>query len=249
MLSRMRTRSSAFEQQRAAPHRLGDRLRAQISDFLLPQQCLVCGSFGASLHESCLDALPAADGTRCMRCWRPTRTTWCERCAEGGADAPSFDGLRTPFRFEGHARHAILEAKFRGITSHLPVLARAAADAIPPEWRFDAVVGVPLAPTRQRKRGFNQASILAREIARATGAGERPRLLTRVRATAAQATLNAEQRATNLVGAFAVHGVPPPGVLVVDDVTTTGSTLDVIATVLRAAGAERVYALAVARED
>ena len=106
-----------------------------------------------------------------------------------------------------------------------------------------------LAPTRQRKRGFNQASILAREIARATGAGERPRLLTRVRATAAQATLNAEQRATNLVGAFAVRGVPPPGVLVVNNVTTTGSTLDVIATVLKAAGAERVYALAVARED
>ena len=249
MLSRMRTRSSAFEQQRAAPHRLGDRLRAQISDFLLPQQCLVCGSFGASLHRECLDALPAADGTRCIQCWRPSRTTWCERCAEGGQDAPAFDGLRTPFRFEGHARRAILEAKFRGITSHLPVLARAAAEVIPAEWRFDAVIGVPLAPTRQRKRGFNQASILAREVARRTGTGERPRLLSRARATAAQASLNAEQRAKNLIGAFAVRGVPPSGLLVVDDVTTTGSTFDVIAGVLKAAGAERVYALAMARED
>ncbi len=245
----MRTRDSAFEQTRAAPHRMGDRLRAQISDFLLPQQCLVCGRFGASLHGDCIDALPAADGTRCVQCWRPTRTTWCERCAAGGADAPSFDGLRTPFRFEGHARRAILEAKFRGITAHLPVLARAAVEVLPPEWRFDAVLGVPLSPSRQRRRGFNQSSILAREVARATGAAERPRLLVRTRATAAQATLGAERRATNLLGAFAARAVPPPAVLVVDDVTTTGSTLDVVAGVLKAAGAERVYALAVARED
>ncbi|MGE3962428.1 MAG: ComF family protein [Dehalococcoidia bacterium] len=245
----MRTRGSASEQTRAALHRVGDRLRAQISDFVLPQQCLVCGSFGASLHLECLAALPTADGTRCTRCWRPTRTTWCERCAEDGSDAPAFDGLRTPFRFEGHARRAILEAKFRGITAHLPVLAGAAVDVIPPEWRFDAVVAVPLAPLRQRRRGYNQAGILAREVARLTGRGERTRLVARVRSTPAQATLSAERRATNLLGAFAVRGAPPPSVLVVDDVTTTGSTLSTIAAVLRAAGAERVYALAMARED
>jgi ComF family protein len=162
---------------------------------------------------------------------------------------PEFDGLRAPFRFEGHARRAILEAKFRGITAHLPVLGRAAAEGLPPEWRFDAVVAVPLAPMRQRRRGYNQAAVLAREVSKATGVGERRRLLVRQRSGPAQASLSAERRATNLVGAFAVRGVPPPRVLVVDDVTTTGSTLSTIAGVLKAAGAERVYALAVARED
>lgn len=229
--------------------RIGSRIRTQISDFLLPQQCLVCGTFGASLHAECLAVLPAAEGARCARCWRPVPTTWCERCAAGGSDTPAFDGLRTPFRFEGHARRAILEGKFRGITAHLPVLARAAAEVLPAEWRFDAVVAVPLATMRQRRRGYNQAAILAREVSRATGARERTRLVVRSRSGAPQASLSAERRATNLVGAFAVRGVPPPGVLVVDDVTTTGSTLSTIAGVLRAAGAERVYALAVARED
>lgn len=231
------------------PRRIGSRIRTQISDFLLPQQCLVCGAFGSSLHAECLAALPVAEGARCARCWRPVRTTWCERCASGGADAPEFDGLRTPYRFEGQARRAILEAKFRGITAHLPALARAAADALPAEWRFDTVVAVPLAPMRQRRRGYNQAAILAREVSRATGVGERRRLLVRTRSGPAQASLSAERRATNLVGAFAVRGVPPPRVLVVDDVTTTGSTLSTIAGVLKAAGAERVYALAIARED
>lgn len=231
------------------PRRIGSRIRTQISDFLLPQQCLVCGAFGASLHVECLAALPAADGSRCARCWRPVSTTWCERCAAGGPDVPHFDGLRTPFRFEGQARRAILEAKFRGVTAHLPVFARAAAEVVPAEWRFDAIVAVPLAPLRQRRRGYNQAAILAREVSWATGASERRRLVVRTRSGTPQASLSAERRATNLVGAFAVRGVPPPGVLVVDDVTTTGSTLSTIAGVLKAAGAERVYALAIARED
>ncbi|MCK9495561.1 MAG: ComF family protein [Dehalococcoidia bacterium] len=228
---------------------IATRLRAGLLDVLLPQQCIVCGDFGASLHPECLTAFPPAEGSRCARCWRPVPTTWCERCASEGPDVPAFDALRTPFRFEDHARRAILEAKFRGITSHLPVLAGAAVEVIPPEWRYDAVVAVPLARVRERRRGYNQAAILARHIARATGVREHGRLIARVRSTPAQATLSAERRATNLVGAFAVRGVPPPAVLVVDDVTTTGSTLDAVASALKAAGAERVYVLAVARED
>lgn len=233
----------------ADPRGFGGRIWAQISDLLLPQHCVVCGGFGASLHPACLPSLPRAEGSRCVRCWRPARTTWCERCAEEGADAPAFDALRAPFRFEGHARGAILEAKFRGVTSHLPVLAGAAAEAIPPEWRFDVVVPVPLSGSRRRTRGYNQAEILARHVARAHGAGLRTRLLVRTRNAPPQASLSAEERARNLAGVFAVRGVPPPSVLVVDDVTTTGATLSTTAAVLKAAGAERVYDLAVARED
>jgi competence protein ComFC len=224
-------------------------IRVQISDFLLPQRCLVCAGFGASLHPECLDALPAAEGSRCFRCWRPARGTWCERCASGGTDAPAFDGLRTPFRFQGHARRALLEAKFRGITAHLGPLAEAAAASVPATWRFDVVVPVPLAPTRERKRGFNQAHLVARHVAQVLTVREHRDLVMRARGGPPQASLTAEARQRNARGAYRVRGVPPPGVLVVDDVTTTGSTLDAIAGLLKEAGAERVYALAVARED
>jgi ComF family protein len=235
------------------PLRLSRRLWDDCIDFVLPQHCVVCGGFGASLHDDCLDRLSHAEGPRCARCWRPGAGTWCERCAtadpEARPDMPAFDALRTPFRFEGDARRAVLEAKFRGVTAHLPPLARAAVDVVPREWRFDVVVGVPLARGRERRRGYNQAALLAREVAEATGARARADLVRRVRATPPQAGLSAERRARNLDGAFAVRGVPPEGVLVVDDVTTTGSTLSSMASVLKAAGAVRVYALAVARED
>lgn len=224
-------------------------LRAVVLEALLPQRCLVCGRFGASLHVECLARLPVAGGERCIRCWRPGAGTWCERCASGGPQVPAFDGLRAPFRFEGDARRAILEAKFRGVTAHLPVLARVAASVVPAEWGLIAVTGVPLTGARQRRRGYNQSAIAARAVAEALGVPYRPRLLERVRETPPQASLSAERRATNVDGVFRARGVPPERVLVVDDVTTTGATLASAAATLKAAGAARVYGLALARED
>lgn len=229
--------------------RLPRLLGAALLDAVLPQRCLVCGRFGASLHEECLATLPRADGSRCTRCWRPGPGTWCERCISGGREAPAFDGLRAPFCFERDARRAILEAKFRGVTAHLPVLARAAAAVVPVGWQPSVVASIPLAPRRERQRGYNQAAIAGRVVADALGVPYRPKLLERVRATAPQASLSAERRATNVRGAFVARGVPPEVVLVVDDVTTTGATLSAAAEALAAAGSLRVYGLALARED
>lgn len=224
-----------------------DRLRGEIAEFLLPQRCVVCGRFGASLHTVCVATLPAATMPRCLRCWRPSAATWCEQCAEP-ASAPAFDGLRAAFQFEGDARRAILEAKFRGVTAHLSPLAVAAAGSVPEEWRVDAVVPIPLARRRRRARGYNQSDLIARAVAEACGLPLRAAVLARHRETTAQASLSAERRHTNLIGAFTATD-PPRRPLLVDDVTTTGATFEVAAAALRAAGAERVYALALARED
>ncbi len=226
-------------------------LRRELAEALLPQRCIVCGRFGAAVHEHCLEELPHAGGARCRICWRPLRGggTWCDRCATGGEQAPDFDELRAAYRFEGAARRALLEAKFRGVTALLEPLALATAGVVPVEWAPEAVVPVPLAPRRRRRRGFNQAELIARTVAERLGLPLRTDLVRRARETAAQATLSAEARERNLEGAFAVEGGPPARLLLVDDVTTTGATLSTIAGVLKAAGAERVYALAVARED
>lgn len=227
------------------------RLAVEAAEFLLPQRCLVCGRFGGALHLPCIARLLAAEGPRCHRCWRPGAGTWCERCASGGASAPAFDGLRTPFTFTGDARRAVLEAKFRGVTTILPPLARAAAEVVPAEWGVEAVVPVPLARARRRARGYNQAEVVAAEVARCLGIPARPRWLRRTRETPAQASLTAEERARNLRGAFEAR-LPdslPPRVLVVDDVTTTGATFEEAARALRAVGIRRVYALALTRED
>lgn len=86
-------------------------------------------------------------------------------------------------------------------------------------------------------------------MARVLGVRIHRSLVVRAVAGRPQASLTAAQRTVNARDAYAVRGVPPPRVLLVDDVTTTGSTLDAIAALLKRAGAERVYAVAVARED
>lgn len=227
------------------------RLIAEAAEFVLPQRCLVCRRFGAALHPECVDSLPAAQGPRCHRCWRPGAGTWCERCASGGPAVPVFDGLRTPFTFTGDARRAILEAKFRGGTALLPPLARAAAEVVPAEWGIDAVVPVPLARRRRRSRGYNQAEVAAAEVAGYLGVPVLTKWLRRTRETPPQAALTADARSRNLCGAFEARlsDSTPGRVLVVDDVTTTGATFGEAARALRAAGVRHVYALALARED
>ncbi len=228
--------------------RLRDAVDAA-SEMMLPQRCIACGRYGAALHDACAAALPRAAGSRCRVCWEPGEVSPCARCAGGGEDAPAVDALRAAFPFEGVARRAILEAKFRGVLALLPPLGRAAAPAVPSEWAPDVVVPVPLAVRRRRQRGFNQAEVAARPIARRVEAPLAPRLVERVRETSPQSTLDAKGRRHNLDGAFAVRGPVPPNVLLVDDVTTTTATLSAVARALRAAGAERVYGLALARED
>ena len=221
-------------------------LLRELAETLLPQRCIVCRRFGAALHRDCLVALPAAGAARCDRCWAPGPRSPCAACS---AAPPAFAALRAPYRFAGDVRRALLEAKFRGVTALLEPLGEAAADAVPPAWAVDAVVPVPLHRGRQRRRGFNQAELLARAVAVRLGLPLRTDPLRRSRATPAQARLGAEERARNVAGAFAASGDSPPALLLVDDVTTTGATLAAAASVLLDAGAERVYALAVARED
>ena len=224
-----------------------EALRRGAADALLPQRCIECGGFGAALHDACLGALPLAEPPRCPRCWAPSpRAGRCSRCAEA---PPAFEGLRTPYRFAGRARRALIEAKFRGVSALLEPLGRAAARAAPASWAFDAVAPAPLHPSRRRRRGFDQAALLAKAAADGLGAPLRAGLLRRVRATPAQSALGAGARARNVLGAFEAAEAPPRAVLLVDDVTTTGATLEAAARALRAAGAERVWALAVARED
>jgi ComF family protein len=161
------------------------------------------------------------------------------------------DGIRAPFLMQGALREAIYALKYRGLRAAAPQLGRLLAQhlagrPIP----GDVLVPVPLHPNRLRRRGYNQAALLAREVARLTGLPVREELLVRQRDTPPQVqTATREQRRSNVLDSFAVTGdVRRLAVVLLDDVTTTGSTFSAAAGALKAAGAASVWGLALAKE-
>lgn len=165
---------------------------------------------------------------------------------------PAFAGLRSAFSYEGVARSAVLALKFQGVSALAPEMARPMADALS-RWVpvVDAVVPVPLGWLRRRTRGYNQAALLAQEVCRSSGLALETRALRRARQTPPQ-TQQADEasRRRNIQAAFAPGPRPVGGsVLLIDDVATTGATLDACARVLLEGGASEVLALTFARED
>lgn len=161
--------------------------------------------------------------------------------------------MRAATLFEGPIRQAIHRLKYGNLTAMAPTLGGLLVDAYwETAWSAEVVVPVPLHPARQRRRGYNQAERLARPLAKALGIPLAPMALRRVRATADQIGLDPEGRRANVLGAFAVAqdaSVTGRSVLLIDDVATTGCTLDACAAALLAGGAAGVNALVLARRS
>ena len=237
---------------------------AALADLLFPPFCAVCGArLGAGCRDplcaSCWAALPRLAPPFCHGCGAPLGA-WLSRapepprrCAACRRRAPRWSYARSAGRFEGPLREALHAFKFDGRRALARPLGDLLAETRP--WLpapLDAgavLVPVPLHPARRRARGFNQAQLLARRVGDAWGL-EVVEAMRRVRPTRPQVELSAAERRGNVRGAFAVRradAVVGRHVLLVDDVLTTGATVEECATRLRAAGATGVGVLTVAR--
>ncbi|HXH23538.1 MAG TPA: ComF family protein [Dehalococcoidia bacterium] len=223
------------------------RLGRLAVDLLYPPLCALCGRPGALLCDACLDSFPPAGGRRCGCCWLPLAPGGCRSCL---AHPVALRRIRSAYRYAGPARELVHRFKFGDLTSLAEVMAPPMASLV--EWPIDAVAPVPLTPTRERERGYNQAALLARGVGRALGAPV-VTALKRTRSGRPQArSAGADERRGNVAGAFAVRdagSVRDRSVLLVDDVATTGATLDACARALLDAGAREVTAVTFARED
>ena len=198
---------------------------AALEDCVLPARCPECGAPAAAarvLCEPCELAIPRFDGRLCARCLSR------EREAEACVSHPGF-ACWCAWIYEEHAAHLIHALKFGGRAALAGHLGRRLARALPMDYRPDLVVEVPMHAARLRERGFNQAARLAAAAAAELEAPRLPEALIRVRATRAQTGLGAHARRRNLAGAFRVRdpaALRGRKVLLVDDVMTTGSTLE-----------------------
>jgi ComF family protein len=220
--------------------------------FFLPPQCSCCETFLAEGQEGfcadCLSAIHWIEPPFCTRCGLPFvsregENHLCGVCLE---ERRYFTMGRALGYYEGPLREAIHRWKYEGKIYLSPLFGNWMAQAFFQYWEnnlFDLLVPVPLHPQRLRKRGFNQALLLTRELSRRTGIPYRKRILEKRRPTTPQVDLSGREREKGVKGAFHlanVEGVREKAILLIDDVYTTGATVNECSKVLMAGGAKRV---------
>jgi ComF family protein len=226
------------------------RLGGMALDLLYPPRCALCSAHGSFLCEACEGSLPRAGGVRCDACWLPIGAPECMACKE---HPTLLRRLRAVYRYEGGVRTLVQGFKFRGLSSLGPALGeRLAACYEQQGLETEVIVPVPLTTARRRSRGYNQALLLAREVSKLTGVPVVEALRRTGNAPPQAQSATAEERRANVVEAFAVAdtaAVEGRRALLIDDVATTGATLNACAVELLAAGAVEVDGLTLARED
>lgn len=241
--------------------RLSSSLRAAARlglDAMLPRRCLGCGKVtgeGAALCVACWADLDFITAPLCRRCGFPFEIDLgpdavCLACLR---DPPAFDRARSALRYDDRSKGLILRFKHadrtEGARSFAAWMQRSAAEFLSDR---DLIVPVPLHWRRLLARRYNQAAMLAIALGRMSGVEVAPNLLLRGRDTPSQGRFSRAGRRRNVEGAFRPH--PSAGtrllgrkVLLVDDVMTTGATLEACSRALRRAGAARIDAVTLAR--
>jgi ComF family protein len=219
-----------------------------IARWLLSPACLLCradcGEEG--LCAGCRKNLPHIPAARCPICAiaNPTAQV-CGRCL---VERPCFDRVVAPFSYEFPATVLVQGLKYRGELACARPLAAGLVEALEREPYPDLLVPMPLAPARAAQRGFNQSMEISRLVAAEFGLEVSPDLCRRTREGAPQATLPWKQRAKNIRNAFACDAdLTGRRVTIVDDVLTTGATLNELALTLKRQGAAEVSGWIVAR--
>jgi ComF family protein len=224
---------------------LGRQASRVLVDVVFPPRCAGCGHRGVWVCSRCVAELPLIGDPACLRCGVPVDAVCI--CRELH---PALEMLRSAGWYDGWLRSAITSFKYEGERARAAHLAAMTMPLLLDFGLDVELVPVPLHRSRERRRGYNQAQLLAKALGGSTGRNVEPMLLRTV-ATRRQVGLSAEERATNVNGAFAASaGLDLSGrrFALIDDVFTTGATLGECAATLTAAGASWVGALTIARD-
>jgi ComF family protein len=227
----------------------------KLFQFFLPSQCLCCGKFlgvkPQGICSDCFREIHWIDPPFCTVCGVPfvSKETGNHPCGACRSKSRYFTIARALGYYEGPLQEAIHRWKYQGKISLTPLFGNWMAQGVKRFWSlhsFDLLIPVPLHIGRLRERGFNQAVLLARDLSWRTGIPLEKRLLRKLKPTVPQVSLSGVEREKGIRGVFQIvdrNSLDGKSVLLVDDVYTTGATVNECAKVLLAAGAKQIDVL------
>lgn len=222
-------------------------------DLLFPPSCISCKTVNSWLCQNCLSRISFITTPVCKRCGTPFTgdAQVCKQCKKNPLQ--DIDGIRSASYFENSPiRAAIHFLKYRNHKAVASVLATILADAYRSyQIAADIIVPVPLHSSRLTERGYNQSELLAKAVSNILRLSVNTITLQRVRQTKSQMTLGITERHQNMTDAFACRNLDLSGqkVLLIDDVCTTGSTLNACANALKKSGVASVWGLTLAKAE
>lgn len=217
-------------------------------DILFPPVCPVCGRPSRSyFHPECEEKLVPVRGARCAVCGKQLNDERESLCLDCRRKRHEFIQVISVLQYTEAARQCIYRFKYKNKREYAKPLAylmwKYAARRIR-FYRPEVIVPVPMYAAKKRRRGYNQTELLAQALSDVSGIECAPDALVRTRATRPMKELTAGERAANLAGAFEPAGALPwKRVLLLDDIYTSGSTLDACAAALKAGGVQEVYGI------
>lgn len=226
----------------------------KITNIFFPSVCPICGKIpvkGQKICEECRKNIVIISEPKCVKCGKPLVDEHKLYCSGCGRRQHFFDKGVAVFEYSGFFRESMYRFKYDNSREYADFYAGVTARIYGKqfqEWEIDAVVPVPIHKERELKRGYNQARVFAEALVKHTGLHMESRLLIRKKKTVPQKELTEEMRYRNLKDAFAVNKEKMRGIeniLLVDDIYTTGSTVDACSSILKKAGAKRVYVLCI----
>ncbi|MDO4294008.1 MAG: ComF family protein [Eubacteriales bacterium] len=228
-----------------------------IKDLLFPRRCPVCDRpvkpAGALICKECAGKLSYVRPPACMKCGKALREEGQEYCYDCAHKKHEYDRGISLYHY-GSIRRTVYRFKYGGRQEYAAFLGQEMACRLGRQllaWQPDALVPVPLHAARLRKRGYNQAQLLAEETGRLLGIPVCSDWLVRVKNTAPQKLLDGRERQNNLKKAFHIRedDVKLKTIVIIDDIYTTGSTIDEIARECRRRGVLRIYFAALSIGD
>lgn len=221
-----------------------------MTDILFPRRCPVCGGIvlpkGDLICPGCMTKLSWVRRPVCKKCGKEVLDETIEYCYDCTRHKRSFDYGLSLINYDDTASRSMARIKYNNRREYLDFYSEAMVRKMGKRICFmdgDALIPVPVHPSRRRERGFNQAEELARRLSGPLGIPVNTSILKRTRKTAPQKSLDSGGRLKNLEQAFAASVLPSgmKNIILVDDIYTTGSTIEACTRALRKAGAEHVY--------